>query len=117
MIHIYFLGTEAFVILGYFLGSALFPKRYPLIFYKFLGVTVFSLLVWYLSFMSGSGWTNMVPVALGILLVVIAIAALLFKSRLQLPSKRELLVFVGVELLSYVVYLFLVYIRTYKQIF
>ena len=114
MIHIYFLGTEAFVILGYFLGSALFPKRYPLIFYKFLGVTVFSLLVWYLSFMSGSGWTNMVPVALGILLVVIAIAALLFKSRLQLPSKRELLVFVGVELLSYVVYLFLVYIRTYK---
>ena len=114
MIQIYFLGTEAFVILGYLLGSVFFPKRFPLIFYKFLGITIFSLLLWYMSLFSGVGWTTLIPVAFAILLAMAALVAVIFKSRLQLPSKRDLLVYLGIEILSFAIYLFLVYIRTYK---
>lgn len=114
MIHIYFLGIEAFVILGYVLGNALFPKHYSLIFYKFFGISVFSLLVWYLALFTEAGWTGLLPLAFGILIFASVIVSILFKHRLRLPSKRELFVFIGIELLTYVIYLFLVYIRTYK---
>lgn len=114
MIHTYFLATEAFVILGYLLGSVFFPKRYPLIFYKFLGITVFSLLLWYLALVTGKGWTSLVPIVFGILGIATVAASLLFKSRIRLPAKKELLVFFGIEILSYAVYLFFVYLRTFK---
>lgn len=115
MIHTYFLGIEAFVILGYLLGSAFFPKRYPLIFYKFFGIAVFTMLLWYLSLWTGAGWTSMVPVAFVILLSVVAAITAFWKNRIRLPTKAELLTFLGMELLSYVLFLFLVYIRTFKS--
>lgn len=114
MIHTYFLATEAFAVAGYLLGSSLFPKRYPLVFYKFLGITIFSLLLWYMALFTGKGWTSLIPWACAIYLTLIGLATYLGRNRLRFPSKKELLVFVGVELLSYVIYLFLVYIRTFK---
>jgi len=114
MIHTYFLGIEAFVILGYLLGSAFFPKRYPLIFYKFFGITVFTLLLWYLSLWTGAGWTSLVPVVFILLLTVAAAITVYWKNRIRLPSRAEVMTFLGMELLSYVLFLFLVYLRTYK---
>lgn len=114
MIHTYFLATEAFVIAGYLLGAAIFPKRYPLIFYKFLGITVFSLVLWYLALFTGKGWTSLIPYAGFFYMALVGIATYFGRARLRLPTRKELMVFVGIEILSYLIYLFLVYIRTFK---
>ncbi|MCC7304082.1 hypothetical protein IT418_01555 [bacterium] len=114
MIHTYFLGIEAFVILGYLLGNTLFPRRYSLVFYKFFGVTIFSLVIWYLALFTGTGWTNLVAVVFLIIVSLSALLTIFLRKRIAVPTKKEFLVFIGIELLSYFLYLFLVYIRTFK---
>ncbi|WKZ23771.1 MAG: DUF2298 domain-containing protein [Candidatus Dojkabacteria bacterium] len=114
MIHLYFLGIEAFTILGYFLGSVLFPKRYSLLFYKFFGVTIFSLLVWYMSLLSGKGWTNFLWWSIAFLFLFGVTCMVIWHKRARLPTKQQLKTFIGIEILSYLLYLLLVYIRTFK---
>ncbi len=114
MILRYFLAAEAFVVLGYIIGNSLFPKRFSLVFYKFFGITMFGLLLWYLSLSTGSEWKSLFPAAIGIsALLAIALAAIRQK-KIALPDKQELKNFIALEVISLGIYLALVYLRTFK---
>lgn len=114
MIHIYFLVAEAFVVLGYLLGAAFFPKRFPLLFYKFFGVVIFSLVLWYTTIFSGQTWIALFPTVLGGLCVVGIALIIAFRHRITFPSRNEVLKFIGIEIISYLLFLVWAYVRTYK---
>lgn len=114
MILRYFLGAEAFAIIGFLLGNTLFPKRFSLIFYKFFGLTIMGLLTWYLSLATGETWTSLLSWSFFILLFLAVLLPVALKRKIVLPTQREWAVFLGVELISFVLYMGLVYIRTFK---
>jgi uncharacterized membrane protein len=100
--------------LGYFLGISLFPKRYPLVFYKFFGITVFMLLLWYTSMFTGIGWVELIPYVFAAILAASVVLAYFFRDRIRVPSRAFIKEFIGVELISLVVFAFLVFVRTFK---
>lgn len=114
MILAYFLGAEAFVILGYIVGNSLFPKRYSLIFYKFFGITLFGLILWYMSIFTNTEWTSLLPAALGVCLLIAIVFALFRQKQLSFPDKSEIKNLIALEIISLGIYLALVYVRTFK---
>jgi uncharacterized membrane protein len=114
MIYTYFLGVEAFVIFGYFLGNALFPKRYPAIFYKFFGITVSMLSLWYATMLTGKSWMSLVPYVFVALFVAGIALMIVFRKRLTIPSREFIREFIAIELISLAIYALLVFLRTFK---
>jgi len=114
MIQIYFLVFESTVFLGYILGMTLFPKRYSLIFYKFFGITVFSLVLWYATMFTGKTWQELLPFVGIFLLGCAFVLARLFQKRVTLPTKQQVLELIAIEIVSFVIFSILVYVRTFK---
>jgi uncharacterized membrane protein len=110
---IFYLAAEIFLIPGLVIGRILLKKRYPLVFYKFLGIVLITILTWFFATITGLNW-RLIVILLLIGSVVVGAVALRFGRLDWRISKKAIKSYIFVSILSFILYTLINFSRTFR---
>lgn len=110
---IFYLAAEIFLVPGFIFGRILLKKRYPLIFYKFLGIIIITVSTWFLASITNFNW-RIIVLSLLVISVIVGVVALRFGKLNWRISKNTIKRYIFITVLSFILYTFVNFSRTFR---